>query len=260
MVSISRDETVAEATIVEELLKFSEFEDFDRNRWKPRKKDILIDWKINSSCDGFSFQGFDEISGKPFIRLRKIPKTRDDAFLVAHEIEHIIRHFDKQYLEFAKSSVITKYKDEEIVDLSIRLGSFFDDPIVNSFLHDVYHFNPIHFYTKVKMPETVKSLNSSGDLVDDLTRLKRALFYSQCALEWDSIEDKVTLRKWRELKRLYQMKRPIVKRMGEELYSMAKEDGYDTLEKQTALFDKIANKYTIDGIKISSILRVNHVL
>jgi hypothetical protein len=45
--------------------------------------------------------------------------------------------------------------------------------------------------------------------------------------------------------------------MGEELYYIEKENGYDTLEKQESLFDKIVDKYTIDGIKLSEILCIN---
>jgi hypothetical protein len=58
------------------------------------------------------------------------------------------------------------------------------------------------------------------------------------------------------MKKLYEEKRPIVKRMGTELYSMVKETGYDTLEKQKMLFNKIADKYSIDGIKLNNILYV----
>lgn len=76
------------------------------------------------------------------------------------------------------------------------------------------------------------------------------------ALSWDLIKDDKAKRKWIKLKRKYQIKRPKTKIIGEELYSMANENGYGTLEKQRLLFNKIANKYTIDGIKLSDILVV----
>ena len=44
--------------------------------------------------------------------------------------------------------------------------------------------------------------------------------------------------------------------MGEELYHMAKEIGFDTLEKQKALFYKIGDKYTLNGIKIKDVFDV----
>lgn len=79
--------------------------------------------------------------------------------------------------------------------------------------------------------------------------VNRAMFYAQFTLQWDFIEDARALRNWRALKRQYQLKRPITKRIGEELYSMAKENGYDTLEKQknnslTRLLISIQSKAT----------------
>jgi len=262
MVDIGQDETVTEAIIIDKLIRFNEFERFYCTEWEPRKKrdGASIDWKINSSCDGFAFQWFDEINGelKPFIRLRYIPITREDAFLVAHEIEHVIKYFDKQYLKFAMDSEIAKnYNDGDIIDLAFRIGSMFDDPIIDSFLQKEYKFKPAIFYTPVKIPDTIEKLNSSGDPTDDLTKLKQALFYSQCALQWDAIKNAKSLRKWQDLKRRYQIRRPVVRRMGEELYLMSKENGYNKLEKQKLLFGKIADKYTIDGIKLKDILYIN---
>jgi hypothetical protein len=169
MVDISQDETIAETVIIDKLLKFSEFEKFYRTEWEPRKKDVSIDWKINPSCDGFAFQGTNETNSNTFIRLPHLPKTRDDAFLVAHEIEHVIRHFCGQELEFTMNSAIAQnYENGGIVDLAFRIGSMFDDPIIDSFLQKEYKFKPAIFYTQVKIPDTIKKLNSSGDPTNDL--------------------------------------------------------------------------------------------
>jgi hypothetical protein len=42
--------------------------------------------------------------------------------------------------------------------------------------------------------------------------------------------------------------------MGEELYSIIKENGFDTLEKQRQIFDKIGGMYKIDDIRLDEIL------
>jgi hypothetical protein len=102
----------------------------------------------------------------------------------------------------------------------------------------------------------IRKLNS-GDATDELQRLNQAMFYAQYSLQWDAIEDAGALRKWRNLKRLYQLKRPITKRIGKELYSIAKENGYDTLEKQKSLFYKIADMYSLNGIKLKDILYID---
>lgn len=247
-----------EPVIIAKILKFVEFEGFYRVEWASRKeRGALIDWYINPLCKAYAAQGFDVGKGKPWVQLRRLPETIDDAFLTAHEIEHVIRWFEGQYLDIKINGAIEKnYVDGTISDLAFTIGSMFDDPVVDKFLQNRYNFNTTHRYTEVVIPDTIKSLNSSRDSEFDIYRLIQSLFYSQCALQWDSIKDDKALRKWHALKRQYQNKRPRVKGMGEELYSMAKENGYDTLEKQKQLFHKIVDKYTIDGYKLSDILYI----
>lgn len=178
-------------------------------------------------------------------------------FLVAHEMEHVIRLFDGQTLKlYMDNAIAQNFQNNDIRDLAIRLGSMFDDPLIDSFLQNTYDFKPGRFYTNVKIPDTIKSLKTKGRRKNELVELKQTLFYSQFSLQWDSINDDDAIREWRDLKKLYQKWRSIVKINGEELYFMVKENGYDTLEKQKQLFHKIANKYTIDGYKLSDILFV----
>jgi hypothetical protein len=104
--------------------------------------------------------------------------------------------------------------------------------------------------------ETNKNLKTSRDATDELQRFNQAMFYAQYALQWDSIKDPEALRKWHAFKRRYERKRPMAKRIGSELYLMAKENGYDSQEKQKVLFNKIGDKYTICGMKIKDILYI----
>jgi len=249
---------VDEDVIIGGLLKYKEFERFYYAEWEPKRNDISIEWEINPSCNGFASQRSDEIDGelKHFIQLRKMPKTSNDAFLVAHEVSHIMKYLDNQYLKFAVDrSINIKYKFDDIVELTFRIGSMFDDPIIDSFLQSVYGFKPAIHYVKVVIPDTVKSLNSSGDPIDELVRIKRALFYAQCSLQWGFITNANSLRKWQDLKELYRKKRPIVTGIGEEIYHMSKEIGYDTLEKQRELSNRLLDKYTIDNIKLGAIVQ-----
>lgn len=240
-----------EVVIIDKILKFNEFERFYRIEWETRN--ISIDWWIDPSCPQFALFSFED--GKPFIELRHMPNNLNDAFLVAHEMVHVMKHHDGEMLEFMMSDLAArKIGQREIGDLAARFGSMFDDPIVDSFLQNKYNFNPAHFYAKIKVPDTIKSLNSHPEAIDDLYRLKQALLYSQFALQFDSIIDEKALREWRKLKRLYQRKRPNVTRMGEELYTITKENGYDTIERQRAVFNKIADVYNIKGVVLKDIL------
>lgn len=248
-----RDEDV----IVSEILRFDEFNAFYSTERKPTKTEVPIKWIIKPSCKGFAAQGIDA-NGTDYIELRHNPKTREDAFLVAHEITHLIRKkIDKQYLNFSKvnDAILEKYTIDDMGEFASRIGSMFDDPIIDHFLKDKYGFNPEHHYTRVVIPDSIKNLNR-GDARDELHRLNQAMFYVQYALQWDAIDNVGALRKWHNFKRLYQRQRPIAKRIGEDLYSMAKETGLDTLDKQKQLFNKIADKYSLNGIKLKDILYI----
>lgn len=243
-----------EGEIIAKILKFSEFERFYSAEWKPRKDVVSVGWAINPLCNHYGMQGVDK-DGMPFIQLRSLPVTLDDAFIVAHEAEHVIKYFNGQYLRFAAcDQVVERYQDGEISDLTHKFGSMFDDPLIDAHLHEKYGFNSAHHYTETKFPDIIKSVNSYGDPKSELIRFKSALFFSQCALQWDSINDSKAKHAWNSLKKLYKKKRPLVTKIGTDLYYMSKENGYDTLNKQRLLFNKIAQKYTIDGIKICDIL------
>lgn len=249
---------ITESDIIGEILTFDEFSRFYHFEREPIRSSIPIKWKIDPLCKGFAAQ-WTNANNTIHIELRHHPKTRNDAFLVAHEIMHVIKQkIDKQYLNFTKvdNAILQKYTIDDMVDFASRVGSMFDDPIVDLFLMSVYGFDPIHHYVDVVIPDTIRSLNSRGDATDDLDRMNQAMFYAQYALQWDAIKDERALRKWRALKRQYQKRRPIARRMGEELYHMAKEIGFDTLEKQKALFYKIGDKYTLNGIKIKDVFDV----
>jgi len=129
-----------------------------------------------------------------------------------------------------------------------------DDPIIDEFLQNAYNFKPGKFYSKERIPASIESLNHLGDPTEELQQLIRSLVYSQYALQWDLITNANSLRKWHNLKELYRSKRPVVTRIGEEIYIMSKEVGYDTLEKQIELFKKFSDKYAIDNIKINDII------
>jgi hypothetical protein len=248
---------IDEKTILDEMLKFAEFEKFYLSEWEPRRKrGFSVSWCINPSCNAFA--AFDPSNRKCCIQLKHHPKTSNDAFLVAHELMHAINDFDEQYLEIKINGAIAQcYADGAIDHLAGLFGSLLDDPIVDRFLQNTYGFNPARYYIEVKIPDTLEKLTSFGESKHDLYRLENGLFYAQSALQWDSITDQDALIKWIECKTKYGEIRPIATVLGEELYSSANRNGYDTLEKQKQCFNEIFNKYAIDGYRLCDIFHVD---
>lgn len=186
--------------IIGKLLHFNEFANFYYNEWEP--KNIRIELNIDPSCTMYGMALFGK-NKDACIKLRQLTDTLDDAFLLAHEMCHVIRYFYKECLEFRKAPTLIaqRYNEEEIFDMGNKLGSMLDDPLIDSFLQDTYNFNPAHFYTGVLIPDTNRSLDSYGDPPYEWQIFKKALFYSQFALQWDSIKDTDALIKWDKLKK-----------------------------------------------------------
>jgi hypothetical protein len=249
------DQQVNEIDVISRALHFSEFASFYKTKWEPRK--FSMDWKINPSCPMFAMQLFDK-NKRPYILLQHLPDNLDDAFLVAHEMMHVINYFDKQYIEFKPMPFASNYKENEIKEMAAMLGSMLDDPLIDKILQDEkYGFNPASFYANVLIPDKNRSLDSYGDPPYEWHVFKKALTYSQFALQCDSISDVNVLDEWNKLKARYKVRRPKVTKIGEELYSMSTETEYDSIEKQQRLFGKIFNKYRINGVKLGDILNTN---
>jgi hypothetical protein len=252
-------ECIDERAVFEKILKFDEFRRFCENEWKPRaEQGASIDWAIDSTLEHYALQDCDVTTGKPFVVLQHLPETLDDAFLVAHEMVHVIIALDNQCLQIKINNVIAQnYEANAILDMARRLGSMLDDPRVDSFLMHKYGFNPSHFYAKVKLSGAIKGLTPSSEGKFDLIRWNQAMFYSQTKSQCDLVkDDEEVAQKWEELENLYHLNRPSVERIGGELYSMAKETGYDTPEEQKILFQKIVDNYKIDGYSLSDILSI----
>jgi hypothetical protein len=173
---------IEEAKIFKELLKFKEFNNFINNEWENAKHEgTLVDWHdFNPSRPAFAYQ--DVENGRPFIELKYLPKARNDAFLVAHELMHVIRAFNGQCLRINVNNAGV-YDLEEIIDLARRIGSMLDDVLIDSFLQTNYSFNAANFYIDIKIPENIQSLNNSGDPINDIDRLRKVLYYTQSSLQ-----------------------------------------------------------------------------
>jgi hypothetical protein len=178
---------ISEDEVIEYILRFNEFSKFYYNEYKPRK--IIISWLIDPlKChqfNYFAYKGINRSTGTDVIGLEHIPTSFDDAYMVAHEMGHAIRKSDGLQLPIAM-----KYHTQEIEDLASRLGSMFDDPLIDSFLQNIYNFNPAYHYIEVVIPSASIMLNQSFTEPErDINRIMEIFFHSSQLLQWDSIKD-----------------------------------------------------------------------
>jgi hypothetical protein len=246
-----------EDDVLDGILGFDEFRRFYAEVYEPQKIRISVDWYVcNEIWENFrvyAFQGVGKNTGKDYVCLEWLPVTPNDAFLVAHELEHIIRKYNGQQLSISTMSSLSKAKD-----IATSIGSMFDDPLVNCFLQEKYNFDPAYHYTEIELHDC---FNEVGEIVteptNDIIRMLHIFFYANQLLRWDSIKDTTAIQKWVEYQRFLRSKWQSIAESGEELYDIVKKYGYDTPEKQRRLFNKIAYKYTINGIKLCDLLYIS---
>lgn len=243
-----------EEEVLDGILDFSEFRKFYEEAYKPQKNLISIDWytcsELWENFRNYAFQGVSKNTGRDYICLEWLPVTANDAFLVAHELGHVIRKHEGRQL-----SISTKSQRWGMTKLVTDLGSMFDDPIINSLLKTTYHFDPAYHYTEIELPDCIKDLsNVSKEPENDVLRLSFIFFYTNQLLRWDTIYNTIALEKWKKYQKFYRSKYKSLAQAGEELYNIVKEIGVDTPDKQRQIFNKISNMYEIDGESIKNIL------
>ena len=236
---------------------FREFQNFYFKEYEPIKKKFSVDWYVfpdlwNTFRD-YALQGVGKRTGNNYICLEWEPVTPNDAFLVAHELGHILRKYNRLRLH-----IVSRSSTFETKKLAENFGSMLDDPLINSRLQDVYDFNPAYHYAEIELRDCITEVSGfQQGPENDIIRLLHIFFYTNQLLRWDSVKDAAAIEKWRKYQKLFRSKLNSIAKSSEELYSIVTEDGYDTLEKQKLLFNKIADKYTIDGIKLRDILYID---
>lgn len=171
------------------------------------------------------------------IRLRTVPATVEDAFKIAHELEHFVLELDG----FPLVSSSPKFEN-----LASALNSMVHDPIVNSRLKK-YGFDPRSDYLTEAREDQVQltSLMRSPD--DRIGRLRWMFSYVGKIIDWELVRNSSEKEQKSEFQILFDAKFPIVARRGQKLLRMVKRIGFDTPGKQTKLFEQIIRKYRLKG-------------
>lgn len=243
-------ELIKEENVIDILLGFDEFKRFYHGEYELRKKSVGIEWGIATKLPGsWAESAVNNETGANTILLRNPPIGPPagyvEALLVAHEIEHVIRRVERMSLAIAVNDL-----EDGCEDMAKNLRSMFEDPIVDSILQDKYGFDLVYFYAEMDIQRCkyILRLPYCKEPDKKTDRLTEIFFYACQSLKWDLIKDAKIQQKYNDYKKLYMSKRPNIAKEGEELASLVRTVGFDTLEKQKRLFELIVDKYKLGDI------------
>jgi hypothetical protein len=172
-----------------------------------------------------------------FIRLPRIPPNLKDAFIIAHELGHIVL-FTEGY-----SGVL--YQDTKYENISASLGSMIHDLLVNSKLK-MYGFDLLEEFN-IEAEESKRNLLCySVAPTDRLGQIKWIFNYCGKLLDWQFISgnesDKHEFHLW------FEQRYPSIVDEAKNLLTLVKKLGYETPPKVTQLFNEIIRMYDLGNI------------
>jgi len=194
-----------------------------------------LQWAQDSSLP----QGIDYrytcLPGVKLIRLRRVPAVLADATKIAHELEHAVLDTD--------GFPSTGYAHGKHEDLSSALTSMLHDPLVNARLR-AYGFNlPADYEREVR-----KSKRSLASHIQSPTHPSdRVRWTINCVgqvLEWRVAYHKTSAEQ-PEFHRWFNTRYPDLAPDTQDLLSLVDALGFDTPEKQAALFTQIITRYNL---------------
>lgn len=225
-------------------LEFEEFSEFYHNRYEPFKRNRLpINWGHAIDMQGaYAYSAVDARTGMDVIFLAQLPTDYVDAFLIAHEISHVILK------ACGLSYNINSPPGYEIVAQNIK--SLLEDPIVDSCLQGTYGFDLLKFYLYKEIPCEREIINTNSDesIIDDISKLANTFCYAGKILKWELIDDDAAMCEWREYQLLHDRTYPNISSKGKELASLVKSHGFDTPEKRKQLASIIVDRYNLQNI------------
>lgn len=228
-------------------LRFEEFFDFYCKKYKPLKRYIIIGWGLAENMQGAdAYFTVDANTGMNVILLKHLPTDYADAFLIAHEICHVIlKESGMSFTIIAREGSSLEYK---IVAQNIM--SLLEDPIVDSFLQDTYGFDLLKHYLYKAIPSEREFIDTYPDEsnINDICKLANTFSYAGEILKWNLIDDDAAICEWREYQLLHDRTYPNISSKGEELASLAISHEFDTPEKRKQLAGIIIDRYNLRDI------------
>ena len=226
-----------EEFVIGKLLKSSkEFQDFYQLERKKIKhhlawaKDTYLPEGIDFRCTRLS-------PAENVIRLRSVPAIAEDAFKIAHELEHLILDTEG----FPLISAEIQYED-----LASAINSMVSDLLVNARLAK-FGFNLRLDYER-EIAETKRQLERKPTPpLNRIDKFKWMLNYVSSLLDWELVS---ASKNRSEFQQWFDTKYPVIAARGKKLFAMVKRTGYDTPENQAKLFREIIRRYKLESVLI----------
>jgi hypothetical protein len=170
-----------------------------------------------------------------FIRLRRFPAISEEAFKIAHELEHAVMATEG----YPSTGATSQYEK-----LSSALNSMVHDPLVNSRLQ-AFGFDPRHDY-EAEVQEHFRQLEGVARSPSErLTELLWMFNYVGDILSWELLSSNTECSPFQEW---FDARHPYIARRGQKLLAMVRRVGYDTPAKMSELFREIIRRYRIENI------------
>lgn len=197
-----------------------------------------VHWAQDSSLPvGIDYRSTRLQTGMQVIRLRRVPAVASDAMKIAHELGHLLLDAEG----FPATGA-----ERQFETISSALNSMLHDPLVDSRLQ-IYGFDLWGEYQN-ELTETFRQLASSpAEPSGRVDRAHWAFNYAAKILDWElaSHERGVSSN---EFQSWFDSRYPAIAQEGQRLLALVREVGYDSPEKQTALFKEIIRRYRLDRL------------
>lgn len=177
-------------------------------------------------------------TGELFIRLKRVPAIIEDAVSIAHELQHFILD--------TENFPLVGFENPQFETISSALSSMVHDPLVDSRLK-IYGFDLWKKYQK-EVRDTIRQFRG-GKIYpkDDLARKIWIFNYVSKILDWELVCN-MSRGSDNEYQLLFNNLYPDIAKEGQKLLKLVNNIGYDTPEKQTALFKEIIQIYNLETI------------
>lgn len=225
----------SEETVIGELLANSgEFKSYYESRRNNIKRTVY--WALDSSLDtGIEAIARRHETGEQIILLRRIPAQVTDAFIIAHELEHLVMDYEGFFS--IKSKV-----GYEAETLALVFNGMIQDPIINSRL-ELFGFDLRKNYDQLseRAQEAFKNLREPSP--DRIMRLEWTFQNVAFMLAYNVAYQTWPDKRW--IKTMKKSRYPELTKDVRELTQYILERGFDTPEKQRKLLSKIIDKYLL---------------
>jgi len=227
-------DTFSEELVVDGLLKSSkEFHEF----YQAERAKIVepVYWARDSSLpEGIDYRHTMLPTGEQVIRLRRVPAILEDAMKIAHELQHCVLDAEG----FPTTGAMPQFED-----ISATLNSMVHDPLVNARLQ-IYGFDLWYDY-ETELKETFRQLGAIPNPPSNHRGRMHWIFnYVGKILDWELACNKADKGN-NEFQLWFDARYPDIAKEAQNLLALVRDIGYDTPEKQTALFKEIIRRYDL---------------